>query len=163
MSFQNLPNHARVWIYQSNRKLNNDEVQWLEKEAKEFVSTWAAHGKTLAADVEVLHNYFLIFMVDEAQEKASGCSIDASVNFVRSAQEHLKNDFFDRMHITYRLDSNSTVESADKEEFEKLLAQEIVNDDTLVYNNLVKTKAEWLSEWEIPLSKSWHANFFSKV
>ncbi|MEX0812236.1 MAG: hypothetical protein WD048_08460 [Chitinophagales bacterium] len=161
--FENIPDHARVWIYQSNHRLEDPHAEWLQSEANDFVANWAAHGKGLKAEAAVLHNYFLIFMIDEAQAQASGCSIDASVNFVRSAQLTLKCDFFQRLHITYRKDKNSPVESADQETFEKMLESGAVNEDTIVFNNLVNNKAEWLEKWEVPLSQSWHAKFFSKV
>lgn len=163
IAFENIPDYARVWIYQSNRRLEDPEVEWLKSEANDFVSQWAAHGKDLKAEATVLYNYFLIFMVDEAQAQASGCSIDSSVNFVRSVQETLKCDFFQRLHITYKKTNNSPVESADQNEFEKMLDRGEVNDDTIVFNNLVNNKAEWLNKWEVPLSQSWHAKFFSKV
>lgn len=163
MAFELFPDQAKTWIYQSNRKLNDSEANWLQSEASTFVETWAAHGISLKAEVKVLDNYFLIIMVDESQAQASGCSIDTSVSFVREAQAKLGVDFFDRLHISYRLSADSPVESASKTEFEELLAQGKINDDTLVFNNLVKNKAEWLNKWQIPFAESWHANFFAKV
>jgi hypothetical protein len=38
-------------------------------------------------------------------------------------------------------------------------AKGIVNDDTFVFNNLVKSKAEFLKSWVIPLGQSWHKKF----
>ena len=35
-----------------------------------------------------------------------------------------------------------------------------ISKKTIVFNNLVQTKIEYLTNWEIPASDSWHARFF---
>jgi hypothetical protein len=35
-----------------------------------------------------------------------------------------------------------------------------VTENTLVFNNLVVNKAEFLSQWEVPAKDSWHARYF---
>ena len=32
--------------------------------------------------------------------------------------------------------------------------------ETIVYNNLVKTKKEYLNNWKVPAFKSWHKSLF---
>jgi hypothetical protein len=36
-----------------------------------------------------------------------------------------------------------------------------VSKNTIVFNHLVQTKAEYLDHWEVPAIDSWHARFFS--
>ena len=35
-----------------------------------------------------------------------------------------------------------------------------VNENTIVFNNLVNTIEEWQEFWEVPASDSWHNRFF---
>jgi hypothetical protein len=36
-----------------------------------------------------------------------------------------------------------------------------VSKNTIVFNNLVNTKAEYLENWEVPATESWHNRFLS--
>ena len=47
--FENLPEDSKIWIYQSNRKLTDDEVTAITAKCQEFVENWAAHGTSLEA------------------------------------------------------------------------------------------------------------------
>ena len=35
-----------------------------------------------------------------------------------------------------------------------------VGKKTIVFNNLVNTKEEYLDQWEVPAIESWHSRFF---
>ena len=85
--FEEIPDHARVWIYQANRPLSDTETQQAQQWGRQFVEQWAAHGQGLRASVTVLHHHFLVIALDEQHHAASGCSIDSSVGFVRILEE----------------------------------------------------------------------------
>ena len=36
-----------------------------------------------------------------------------------------------------------------------------VSPNTVVFNNLVNTKAEYLEHWEVPAKESWHSRFLA--
>ncbi|UPT69069.1 MAG: hypothetical protein M0D57_10815 [Sphingobacteriales bacterium JAD_PAG50586_3] len=90
----NYPAMLRVWIYQADRLLTDSEQQMLAEASAQFVAQWSAHGTPLTAAAQVLNGYFLVLGVDEAQAQASGCSIDKSVNFVKSAWGTVKHRLF---------------------------------------------------------------------
>ena len=62
--FENLPEESKIWIYQSNRKLTDDEVTAITTKCKEFVENWAAHGTSLEASFLIKYNRFIIFAVN---------------------------------------------------------------------------------------------------
>ncbi len=35
-----------------------------------------------------------------------------------------------------------------------------ISENTIVFNNLVNNKQEYLEFWEVPASESWHSRFF---
>ncbi len=88
-SYQDLNDSARVWIYQADRPLKGTEIEEIRERGRLFVASWAAHGEKLDAAIEVLHDRFVVLCADEAQVKASGCSIDRSVGFVRELESDL--------------------------------------------------------------------------
>ena len=100
---------------------------------------------------------FILLAVDEGQADASGCSIDKSVHFLKQLEAQLDIDLFDRMTFAWKDDSG--VKTASSEEFAQLYRAGKIGDDTLVFDNLVKTKAELEENWLKPLNKSWHRRF----
>ena len=46
-TFNDLSEDSRIWIYQSNKELNNDQVSEISSELNEFLKTWNTHGKPM--------------------------------------------------------------------------------------------------------------------
>ncbi len=151
--FAILPPATRVWIYQGDRLLTGDEAAMAEQAARRFAADWTAHNRSLRASAAVLHNLFLVLAVDESQAGASGCSIDASVHFVRELQRQLGLSFLDKMHVAFR--EGDAVRVCPVDDLAEKYRRGLVTDDTPVFNNLVATKGELLTGWEIPLANSW--------
>lgn len=149
-----LPDTTRVWIYPANRPFSEEEIPTLRQQLQEFVIQWVSHNRQLRSYADVWHRRFIVLMVDESQAGASGCSIDASVRFLKSLQAKYGVDLFDRMIFSY-LDGD-TVKSVPREEFARLYAAGEINDDTPVFDNLVNTKRDLQSAWVKPLAASWH-------
>lgn len=154
-----LDNQSRVWVYQSNREFTSAEAAKIQQELDNFTKSWAAHGTPLAAGGELRYNRFILLAVDEAKAGASGCSIDSSVRFIKSLEAEYHIDFMDRMLFATREDGQVKVYT--RAAFEDAIEKKRILPDTLVFNNLVKDKAELDNGWEIPLAQSWHAAFFS--
>ena len=150
-----MPSNSRVWIYQSNRPFTADEVEQLNGQISQFVEQWVSHNRALKAYGGLHHNQFVVLMVDESQAGASGCSIDSSVRFIKSLEAHFQVNFFDRMNFAF-LEENQ-VKTAQRETFSELYQNQKIDDNTLVFNNLVKNKAEFDEGWIVPLKDSWHA------
>ena len=148
----------RIWIYQAERKLNAEEAELLLERMDKFTEQWTAHGKQLVAQALLKYNQFLIIRVNEGLVKATGCSIDKSTDTLKQVQQELELDFFDRMQIAYRDGEN--IKTVSRTEFEKLIESGKVDENTIVFNNMVGNSRELESNWEIPLKDSWHAQVF---
>ena len=149
-----LPAHSRIWIYQCSRELSNDEAEAIGAGTQQFLENWTSHNQALKASYELRYNRFLILMIDEKVAGAGGCSIDKSVHFVQALEKQYKVSFFDRLSFAYKI--KDRVEVVSRPQFEDLISRGILNDDTIVFNNLVSTTKELESGWEIPLKESWH-------
>ena len=161
-TFEHIRDTDRIWVYQANRILSEDETQLIQISGEAFVSGWATHGKPLRAQVLVLKNLFVIVMVDEEQAKASGCSIDKSVNWISALGRDLHIDFLDRMQIGWQ-DENGSVQLTPIAEFESLASKGQIDADTLVFNNLVFNGKELKNSWLVPATESWHNRFFNQT
>jgi len=158
VDFEKLPDHSRIWIYQSSRKLNDDEVAVLGEKLSEFLIHWTAHGQTLEAGFEIKYNRFIVIGLNQENASASGCSIDASVHFIQGLEKEFNTDFLDKMNVTYY--SGDYIAYKPLNEFKAMVKAKSVSKNTVVFNNLVNTKAEFLENWEVPAEESWHVRFF---
>lgn len=157
--FKNLPDDSRVWVYQANRKLSDDEVAEIKERTEDFLTKWTAHGATLEAGLELKYNRFIVIGLNQANASASGCSIDASVHFIQSLQEEFDVDLLDKMNVTFY--SGEYIAYKPLPDFRKMAKDKSVSKNTIVFNNLVNTKAEYLENWEVPAHESWHSRFLS--
>lgn len=154
----NISENSRLWIYQSDRILSDQEVAAIQKRLNEFTAEWQAHGHALAALAEIIHQQFIVLSVDEQIAGATGCSIDKSVNLMKEIEQKFGINLFDRFRIAFRQDQE--IVNCSREEFEKFIQSGKVKKDTRVFNNLISTRKELKSNWEIPFSESWHSKVF---
>lgn len=68
-------------------------------------------------------------------------------------------DLFDRLTIAYEDDGD--LKLAKMATFEELLREGQLNENTIVYNNLVATKAEFETNWKTAVKDSWHARLMA--
>lgn len=137
----------------ADRAFDQAECRVIEERLAAFVSGWAAHGKNLEAEGQLVHSRFLVLTVHEEAHGASGCSIDASVRFIKELEADFNVDFFNRMLVACET-SPDTVEVFHTSKLAEAIADGRIGPDTIVYNNLVLTKEAFDTNWRIPLKES---------
>ncbi|MCG9972322.1 ABC transporter ATPase [Christiangramia crocea] len=157
--FESLPDSSRVWIYQANRSFTKEEVQEISQKLDRFIEKWTAHGADLKASYDIKYNRFITIALDQQLNAASGCSIDASVNFIQQLEKEYGVDLLDKMNVSYKQGEFIAYKSLS--DFRKMAKEKAVSPKTIVFNNLVNNKAEYLSDWEVPASESWHKRFLN--
>lgn len=155
INYNELPANARVWIYQSNRAFTAIESDTISEKIRQFIDQWQSHGKTVKGWGMLQYNRFILLVVDEGYEAPSGCSIDSSVALIREIEQQMEVDFFDRMNFAYKQDNE--VLTADRATFADLYQKGIINEETIVFDNLVTSKEALENQWEVALGSSWHA------
>jgi t-SNARE complex subunit (syntaxin) len=153
--------NSRVWVYQSNKKLTDEEVSKIQHQLDNFTIGWTAHNNQLKAKAEIKYNRFLILIVDESQAGASGCSIDKSVNFIKQIEQQYNINLLDRFNLAYR-DGNEVL-SVPRHDFEEMLKSGSINTGTIVFNNMVQNLKELQTKWEVPFKDSWHIQLFKDL
>lgn len=153
-----MPETARVWVYQSNRDFTNEELVKLNERIKHFCENWNTHGHPLESSYNIIFNRFIVLAVNEDFETASGCSVDSSVRFIKELEKEFNVDFFDRMKVCY-INKQNQLQSFNFHQLFPLLNSGELDLETSVFNNMVTTKAEFVSNWLSPLKESWMAPF----
>lgn len=152
-----MPAQARVWVYKSAVAFSAGQQALIRERGAAFTRSWAAHGAHLAAVLDVLHDHFLVLATDPRQALASGCSIDASVQFIQQLEKELGLVLTDRMVVLYEQDG--AVRSCRVPEVEALIRKGELGPETIVFDDLVTTKADLDSRFRTPLVRSWMARY----
>ena len=159
VAFEELQDTSRIWVYQSNREFSDGEVREIGSRLKDFIAQWTRHGDDLKASYTVLYNHFIILAVDESFNQVSGCSIDASTHLFRSLEQSFRVELLNKLNTAFRNGNHINVVSL--ADFQKYVKEERIQPETTVFNNLVQTKRELQTSWEVPAEKSWHKRYFN--
>tara|TARA_R110000751_G_scaffold40493_11_gene95785 strand:+ start:276 stop:758 length:483 start_codon:yes stop_codon:yes gene_type:complete len=157
VDFKTLPETSRVWIYQCNRSFSDVEITEISSDLDAFLTSWTAHGNDLNAGYEIKYKRFIIIALDQSTQGATGCSIDASVRFIQELERKYNVMLLDKMNVSYK--QGEFVAYKSLLDFKAMAKQKAISKNTIVFNNLVANKGEYLEHWEVPASESWHARF----
>lgn len=157
VDFNKMPENSRVWVYQAERTLNEQEASQLKSRLSAFCEGWNTHGNLMPTSFDLIENQIILLAVDESNLGASGCSIDSSVRVLRELEASLGIDLTNQGKVSYKNDQTIKVSPALGIK-QKVLAGEI-SVDTEVINPLIKEKSHLNQLW-IPAKSSWLNKFF---
>ena len=157
VDFNTLPDSSRVWVYQADREFSSTEVEQITQQLNSFVHNWKRHGEDLKASFLIKYNQFIILAVDEDYNDVSGCSIDASVHIIKQLQQQFEVDLLNKMKVTFKDGDN--INTVSLKEFKEYVKQDKIVASTVVFNNMITSKADLANIWEVEANKSWHAKF----
>jgi len=147
---------SRVWIYQSSRPFIEKEEKEINEQLYQFYAQWHTHGTPVKGWARLLFKQFVVIMADESDASVSGCSTDSSVRVIKSLERQYDVNFFDRMTITFLV--NGKAQMLPYNQVQYAIDKGYINRDTLLFNNVITSKAELLTQWLVPLNKSWLAD-----
>lgn len=156
--FKTLSENSRIWIYQSNRSLTQQEKESIFKLIEDFLNNWKSHGVSLNSGFEIKYNRFIVIAQDQNTQIATGCSIDSMVHFIQKLEKQYNISLLDKLNVSYKQGDYIAYKSL--KDFKKMVKDGAVSKNTIVFNNLVQTKLEYTNYWEVPAFESWHARFF---
>lgn len=143
--FPTFPDSSQVWIYGANRYFTDQEEALVQQAMNEFTANWAAHGTEIKASSAILMHNFVVIVADESSTKASGCSIDSSVRFIKEIGSKLKIDFFNRLYVLIEKEGD----------FKRVHFSELSQyADWNLFNPIVKTLGEMRTNWVVPVGES---------
>lgn len=154
VEFADLSEDARIWIYPSSRKFYQDEISKLRLKVDSFLSSWFANENKVAYSIQ--YNRFLVFGV-ESKEPLLTSEIDQLVSFIFELQTTFEIELLDRMNVCFK--QGEFVQYKELKDFQKLIKQKAVSKKTIVFDNLIETKADFDEYWEVPITDSWYNRF----
>ncbi|MEC5143341.1 hypothetical protein [Chitinophaga sp. 212800010-3] len=146
---------SRVWIYQSNRPFNEQEILEINEQLHQFTAQWNAHGDPVKGWGGVVLNQVIVLLADETQTTVSGCSTDSSVRIIKSLEKQYEVNLFDRLLLGFLV--NDKVQLLPMAQVAYALEKGYINENTLYLNNTVLTKQDLDKNWLVPLKDSWIA------
>ena len=152
------PDESRVWIYQADRPFEDEVIPEINTDIDDFCTQWTSHNHALKAIGGVMHDLFVVLVVDESNSSASGCSIDKSVAFVKSLELKYNRKLLERNNIAW-LDEEEQLQITPLACLKAVVESGRVKMDTKVFDNLVNTRKDYISRWTVPLGESWMKRF----
>ena len=151
--FDQLPDTARIWIYQADRKLSSEEIDTISSRLQSFTQEWTAHGNPLNASFQIFYNRFVVLAVDNEVNDASGCSIDTSVNAVKEVARQLSLNLLSRVDVAFF--KSGEVVIVNLNDLSRKLGDGFWNRSTLVFDHSILTKGEMENNWIVPAGETW--------
>jgi hypothetical protein len=146
--FDSLPAESRVYYYPSSRKLYPKEVPALKKKVEDFCEDLVDSH----IGFQLVHDRFLVFFVSD-DTPLSMDQNDALVEFVLDLEKEFELSLLDKVNVCFK--QGQFVQRKEVKEFKKLIKSRSVSGKTLVFDPMILTKSDFLTNWEVPLSESW--------
>ncbi|MCH2225576.1 MAG: hypothetical protein MK066_12470 [Crocinitomicaceae bacterium] len=145
MKFNHFPPSSRIWTYKSDRLLTISDKKVISDVLNEFIPKWASHGNQLFGGWEIRHDWFVILAVNEDESMASGCSIDSSVQIMKTIGKQIGVDFFNRMNVLIQ----------NEEQMKEVHFSELSEFTTWkVFNPMITSLEELQNSWPQLISES---------
>ncbi len=157
-SFDDLPDHARLWVFAAERPLSADEADRLLTAVDGFLEGWHAHQVPLVCARDFRYDQFLLVAADEQAAGVSGCSIDSLVRTMKGLGAELGVSLLDHGAVHFR--EGDAVARLTRQEFADAAAAGDVTPATVVFDNTVTSVGALRRAWERPAAESWHATAF---
>lgn len=157
--FDQLSDKARIWIYQANRPFEQQEAENVMKKAQVFLADWASHGNPLQSSATVLHNQFLVLAVEESFQGATGCAVDASIQFIRGLEQTFQVSMLDRTQIAFRQDGEVMI--VPLAQLQEKIQQNFIKEDALIFDNTITGKADLEARWLVHAKSAWLSRYFN--
>ena len=145
--YTEISDKSRLWIYQSNRKINSTERHEINNHLIDFCINWETHGKSVLGSFQI-YDWFICLFVDEDSHVISGCSIDKSVTFIKSIGKKYQIDFFNRNNIIFIEGEVTKILPLSEFKF-------IMKPDFIIHNNMIQNKEDFQYKWKVHVKNSW--------
>jgi len=149
----NLPQDAKIWIFQSSRNFNSEEIAEIETTLDIFMKEWNAHGAAMTSAYALPYDRFIVIAADEDKVAASGCSIDSMTRIIKALEEKYSFGLLNRMLVSYKI--NDEIITLPLKEFKQKVKSNEIPETAGVFHNGLTSLRDFEEGWELPLRESW--------
>lgn len=158
-AFNELPNTSKVWVYQSKQTLTTKLKEDIIAIGTDFLNSWESHGSSIPSSIDIFHDHFVLITADDCGDGLCGRAKDAQVRLMQQLESQLGVVLTDRMLTAYKEGNN--IVSLNFNDFKALAKNKIITKETIVFNHLIETKEDFITNWETPAKNSWHKQFLN--
>ena len=159
VSYSELHPESKVWIYQSDVELSDQQVEEGNALINRFLDNWTSHNVALPSFGFIKYNRFIVMIADQSTVSAGGCSMDKMVHFIEALEKHWDVSLLDRTLIAYKSEMDDDIKTINFGDLKTVFGKGLINENTLVFDNLVDTKEKFETNWEKNILQSWHKRF----
>ncbi|MBC7450360.1 MAG: hypothetical protein H7259_02610 [Cytophagales bacterium] len=159
--FEELSPQSRLWIYASKTRFTEDQKNSIKEELDTFTESWEAHGASLMASYRIEHEHFIVIAVDEGYHAASGCSIDKSVQVIRTIESRASIDLMDRM-VAF-IPKYDNIEVYTMNGLKPAIEAGLLTVENQVFDNSISSIEQYKNEWLKPVGATWLLRYFPSV
>tara|TARA_B110001454_G_C12700324_1_gene426282 strand:+ start:1359 stop:1832 length:474 start_codon:yes stop_codon:yes gene_type:complete len=157
MIFDNLHPQAKIWLYLSPIKIDNDIQNNISSLFKDFVDNWKSHGLSVNGQLSFIKDNLLIVGADYFPNGMCGRAVDAQVRFVNNINEQFNLDLLNRTNIAFLKEDSIMVYNYSN--LDALVMNGSVNENTIYCNTLSDKNSD---EIYLPFGESpFASSFFS--
>ena len=158
VAFEELPDNAKVWVYQSSSKLDGGQKAIVQELSKVFLEQWESHSIPVQGSVDLLNDLFIRIAAFTDEDSMCGRAQDAQVRLAKELEAELGVELTNRMLLAFTIDGEEKV--VHMNDVPSLIASGEVKSTTPFYNNLIQSKKEYSENWEVQASESWLDRYF---
>lgn len=157
VDFDAIPDWSKIWIFPSSRKFYEQEISELKESIEAFLNNWANENQLFNCAYKLKYDRFIIISVDDTALNLSLQTHDALSLFIQELEKKFEVTLLDKINVCYK--QGEFVQYKDIVEFKKMMKDKGVSSKTIVFDNMITTKEELESNWEINIMDSWLGRF----
>lgn len=157
VDFDTIPDWSKIWIFPSNRKFYEQEISELKESIEAFLNNWANENQLFNCAYELKYDRFIVISVDDTNLNLSLQTHDALSLFIQGLEKKFEITLLDKINVCYK--QGEFVQYKDIVEFKKMMKDKGVSSKTIVFDNMITTKEELETNWEINIMDSWLGRF----
>lgn len=156
VEFDQLEANAKLFLYPSDKKFHPELFTAVENKLEVFVKEWS-NNNDIEAGFSIKYQRFIIIAVNNTKPITTSI-IDELVTFIFKLQLEHELELLDKLNVCFK--QGEYVQYKDVKAFKQLIKNKSVNQNTIVFDNLINTKEELESDWELPAEDTWYARMF---
>lgn len=152
VAYESLGEDARAHVFPSSRKFYPQELPQIISKAEEFCQGLEAQVAVLAP-----YDHFLLFFVSE-ETPIDTDQHEALIGFVQGLEKEFGLVLLDKINVVFK--QGSHLQRKEIPEFKKMIRNRSVSKKTIVFDPMIRNKAEYEEFWESTAEYSWIAHLF---
>jgi len=158
VDFDKIPDWCKLWVFPASRKFYPQEISELKESVETFLKDWNSETEALKSAYQIKYDRFIIITVDDSEIKLPIETHNALSDFIQSLEKKYNLVLMDKINVCYK--QGEFVQYKDLIAFKKMIKSKGVSPKTIVFNNIISTKEELATQWEINIMDSYLGHFF---